>query len=269
MPPNTPQNLDELVQATQKIPIFAMARSLIVNQAGIQSYSSLLKEVIPDLKADERLPTQKQGMFNHLSKIIRFSSDPPFYIAWDLSNSGFLRTQNRTRVFLRKTTIFGVVDNFFILNQFRQSLALFGKYKPAKGHSSMSFYTSREVWFVQRNFFMEIFATGLTSLVESGIYERWHDNYVRGRYQLAAYARFREIKKGVNNSIKTDAYATDGQPATLEQVGVPLALYLGMVLGSMMVFMYESKLRVKVLMSVITKYLLNFFNYLLNKSVRA
>lgn len=138
-----------------------------------------------------------------------------------------------------KNQIFAVVDYSVAFQLFRRNLAHFGKYKPAVDHNSMDFYTMRCVWFVGKNFFANNFVSGLTSMVEGGIYQRWGVNYWIKRLQMRDLIVFREMKKSGNHSIGTENNEEDAEATTLVQVTVPFLLYIGAILGSVAIFLKE------------------------------
>lgn len=178
-------------------------------------------------------------MYHRLQKEIRFAALPDFPVAANLSIHGFLWDCNTTKFTPGKDGVFAVVDNVNNFKLLETSFGFFGKFKPARAHTSGNFYTSQSVWIVGRNLFANIFATGLTSLVESGIYGRWVDNAYIAKIRMESYVTFRKIKKEI-----IDVPANDGgaQATTLEQVKVPFVLYADMALGSLIVFSQELKL---------------------------
>lgn len=135
--------------------------------------------------------------------------------------------------------IFAVVDYSDTFTRFCQCLELFRKYKLAKGHSSMSFYTMQTFWFVERNFFTNIFARGLASLVENGIYGRWGRNVKIERRQMEYYVQFREEDVGRNKSVG----ANSAEATTLDQVRVVFVLWFGLSVAAAAIFMVECKVK--------------------------
>lgn len=138
--------------------------------------------------------------------------------------------------------MFAVVDSHACLKPFRHMLALFGTYKPARSHNTMDFFKIGMAWYVQKFFFANIFASGLTSLVESGIYGWWYENGNIQKPLLEYYGSFKKIYKKQNKVI-----GSEFEPTSLEQVSAPINLWLGMLLGALTIFMYEMKCALKVL----------------------
>lgn len=237
MKPSTPQNLEELVQ-NDKIPILTTSSAFQFGQAA-ESHSILKIIVVPDLLKDETLTSLKAQTYRGLLNAY-FLTHYPIYIAKNISSHGCIWTSNQSKVALGKNEIFAVVDYLRIFKQFGSTLTLFRKYKPANPHKSMSFYTSRTVWLVKKNFFTNIFATGLSYLVESGIYQRWDTNRWIESYQMQTLIQFRRINKQANKSIET-AELTGAEATTNEEVRVPFVLFLGMHLGSLVIFIGEFK----------------------------
>lgn len=234
MEPNTPQNLEELVENTD-LPILTMS-SLFVSSATSDSDWILTTQVIPNLIADSKNHSRKQKTYSNLLNDVILASDFIFNVAKNISATDTIWNSNGTQVVLEKQGIFSLIDHSDYLKLFHHSLALFGKYKPAKAHNAMNLYTLRNVWHVQKNFFANIFLTGLISLVESGIYERWEKNGNIQRIYLDSYFAFRGIN---NESYKING--EDTEATTLGQVRVPFVLYLGMSLASLVVFLIEYK----------------------------
>lgn len=200
--------------------------------------SILINYLIPDLLADDRISSQKKEMYKLLQTGVHFSSLGPLLTAISLSELGFISKSNPTDFLGEKTAIFAVIDHSDNLKQFRHDLALFGKYKPAKAHNVMSFYTMRTFWLVRTSFFANIFSTGLTSLVEAGIYQRWEWNARVAQPRMTSYAAVLKIRKG-SDPDKIVENVGDAEATTLTQVRIPFVIYLGMILGSIAVFLYE------------------------------
>lgn len=84
---------------------------------------------------------------------------------------------------------------------------------------------------VVKNFFADIFATGLSFLIEDGIYERWARNN-----DVAIYQKELGFRKVNESRDLSDAEAT-----TVKHVAVAFIIYFGMSLVSMAVFISEFK----------------------------
>lgn len=139
-----------------------------------------------------------------------------------------------------------MVDTSGSCKQLMQSLDFFGKYKLPKPHSAMSFHTARNVWVVQKNFFANNFASGLSSLVEGGIYQLWGINDRVRQYRVDTLITFRRMNKIKNGSLS--AGLSEAEATTKEQVQVPFVLFGGMLLASVAAFMGELKLKLKILL---------------------
>lgn len=144
----------------------------------------MLASVIPSLLSDEGIPTQKRQMYTRLRDTVQFIPFDDF-----LTTRGLFKNWNGTN--------FGAIDGAVDITIFREA-ALLGKYKPAKHHNSPSFYTSREVYIIKKNFFADIFAQGLLSLVETGIHERWRTNGYIASQRMEFYAKVGKIRKQSN-----------------------------------------------------------------------
>lgn len=243
---NTPQSLDELVPAIDKIgvkiPILTKAWGVSLSEIGAIAHSTLKGRVIPHLVADAGISITKQNIYRRLGNETQFASGNVIQVVKNLSSFGIIWSSKGTKVVLGKEGLFAVVDNAVALNLFRQNLALFLKYKPATGHNLMSFYTQRNLWLVQNNFLENNFVSGLTTLVEGGLFQRWDINYRIVRLRLRGLVAFREMRKCGSQSIETGLNKRNAEATTLEQVTVPLDLYLGMVLASVCVFLKEFRL---------------------------
>lgn len=197
MEPKTPDNLEDLVESVDNIPIITIGVSMYSSLSKVEYRSILLKGVIPDLVADEAQNSRNLQTYNRLGENV-FAMNfevSPFVVAKNISTSGFLWNYNDTKDVGGTTGIFAVVDYPIFFKLLRHSLALFGKYSPARPHNSMSFYTTRGFWFVRKNFFSNMFTNGLASFVESGIYERFGKNAFLAKLQTEIYASFKEWKK--------------------------------------------------------------------------
>lgn len=233
--PSTPQNLEELVEESDKIPILTLS-------------SNLKNDVIPDLVTDETLTTRKKETYNRLRNVAHFPSNFPLIVAQNLSTQGFVLYPNATKVSVGTLGLFAVVEGFNYFKLFGKCVTLFGKYKPSRSHNSMSFFTLRAFWIVRKNFFANIFATGLTSLVESGIYQRWKKHARITKLEMIFIAVFREMQASSNESMDSGWRDAGYEPTSLEQVTVPLVIFLGMLLGSLAVFGVELYLKFRVLL---------------------
>lgn len=96
---------------------------------------------------------------------------------------------------------------------------------------------------MRRNFFTDIFAMGLTSFVELGIYGRWHRNYWL-KSEMASQLDLGKVNKFRNTSL--EPYHDRGkdvgpEATTLEQVTIPFVIYLSMALAALTVFIKECK----------------------------
>lgn len=192
--PKTPQNLEELVAAANKIPILTMGQSQFTSHSKTELSIILKNYVIPDLVSDETISRQNQDTYNRLRDVVVFTTNYIFVVAKQFSTRGFVLDSNNTKIAVGNDGMFAVVDDSDDFKTFHYVLTLFGKYKKAKLHNSVaSFYTMRTFWVLQKNFFTNIFSTGLSSLVETGIYQRWTANVWINRPQLQSYGQFREM----------------------------------------------------------------------------
>lgn len=231
MEPNTPQNLDELV-AQHGIKTFTIDR---VHSVGTKStHDSGLVQFISDLIADS-LITQKQETYRRIAAEVHLTFRTPIGVAWELFTSGFITSFQGNEVVVGKQDVFAVIDHEYNFKLFRHSLALFGKYKPAKPHPSMGFYTMWNFWFMDNNFFANVFVPGFISLVESGIYGRWFKNSYIAKPQLVTNVLFNEIRE----SISARGNDGDAEATTLLQVWVAFVLFLAMLLASLAAFVKE------------------------------
>lgn len=175
-------------------------------------------------------------MFSKLGNVVHFVFGTEFQVARNLSLHGFLRSTNNTRI-SGETGVFAVIDYSDVLKLFTGSCGLFRKYKQAAAHNSMSFYTMQGIWLVQKNFVTNIFARGVASLVEAGVYGRWRDNGIIAKERMSSYLQFREQSKESVVFNDNDAEAT-----AIDQVRVPFVLYLGLLGAAGAVFLKEIKI---------------------------
>lgn len=127
---------------------------------------------------------------------MHYTNNTPYEIALNISIHRCFWIYNATRFALKKDAIVADIDLSGNSKAISHFLALFGKYKPTRPHNAMSFFASRTVWFVKDNLFGRIFVSGLTSMVESGIYWLWHRNLRFAIYVIDSYIRiWRRIKE--------------------------------------------------------------------------
>lgn len=179
-------------------------------------------------------------MYKNLLKVIHASKNP-FEVAWNVSRHGFFTNFNDTKVIVGKQDIFAVVDGKRRLKKFRDNLDLFEKYKPAKQHNSMSFYSISSFLYMNKNFFVELFSTGTASLSEGGFFQRWSKYYWTVKPQMSSYVVFKKMSEERNATSDGRNDRRDAEPTTLEQVRVLFVIYLGMLLVSTTVFLKEFK----------------------------
>lgn len=235
--------MEELVEKGAGIPILTLTREMFISDSVILARTILTNSVIPDLLKDEDPRSRIRETYTKVLNLVHYESSSPFKVGWNLSTSAITWNSNTTRFVAGNGTIIAVVDHSDILEPLRHCLLLFGKYKPARVHNFMNFYTMRSIWFVKNNFFVDILAPGLTSLVEGGIYQRWSRNTWVTVPQLVFTAAFRNMNKRTSTAIKRKP--SDEEATTLEQVGVPLNLFLGMVLAALVLFIKEVKVPLK------------------------
>lgn len=198
--------------------------------------------VIRELVSVETQSNRTREMYQRLQKVVRTARNSSYTLVTD--DSTFIlcwyTNSNETQAVVGKTGMFAVVDSSLALQLFREMLTVFGDYKSAKPHNSMSFYWRRIVWFVQNNFFANLFATGLTSMVESGIYGRWFANGNIHRPLLQFYNTHKMKYRRRDKIIYSEFEAT-----SIAQVSVPFYLLLAMELGSVAIFLHECKHAIK------------------------
>lgn len=234
--------MEKLIQASDKIPIFTLGFLKPIWNTKT-NYNALKEFVIPDLLEDETLRKRHYKMYSRLHNVVRTAANSSHKTVSDLTYAhSVVWYSNQSEVVVGKGGMFAVVDSTPRLKPFRQMLSLFGKFKPAKPHNSMSFFTARIVWYVDKNFFAGIFVTGLKSMIESGIYEWWYENGYIQKPLLEYCASFKKKYKRHHKLIGDEFEAT-----TIEQVRVPVNLLLGMLLGSLAVFLYETRCRLQAL----------------------
>lgn len=199
-----------------------------------------MKLVFQDLLESKELRSKRREMLQRLQNATHFTAKSMFEIATNLLTYGAVWNSDGTKVVVEKQGIIALVDSDFFIKQFGQSLAVFGKYKSALGSKAMSFHTARSVWLAKTNFYANIFASGLTSLFESGIYVLWFQHHFITRGELLFIIGMRrdeiiEIPQGE-------------EATTLEQVLVVFVIYLSMALVSFTVFLVEFRARAKILL---------------------
>lgn len=195
--------------------------------------------MIPTLETDEVHNSRNLVKYNRLAKVIHFTSGHPFEIAMNLSMHGSIWTAKGAKVVGGKERMYAFVDHSINFKGNRHILSLFGEYKPARPHNAMTFYTLRTIWLVRKDFFTNIFAVGLTSLVESGIYG-WWDKRIE-TMQLVSHVLFREM----NDTRVLKLIPGDAEATTIEQTRVAFDLHLDMMLVTLLIFIRE-KLKIKV-----------------------
>lgn len=244
MEPNTPQTMEELVQEAENIPIFTLSVVVGKEDFKLKLRNALTEIIIPAILANEKLSRREIEMYNRFGNVVQIALNSSYHIVADYSTYSVVwyRYTNEIEAIEGRKGVFAVVDSSPHLNPFRQMLALFGKYKPARPPNYMSVYIMRNVWFVQKNFFANIFATGLTSMVESGIHGRWYENGNIQPSLVQYYASYEKTYIKQNKLIGSQFEAT-----SLEQVNVLMQLFLGMLLGSLAIFMYECRCTFKTL----------------------
>lgn len=245
MEPSTPQTLEELVQHAEEIPIFTVGVAWHMNlDSKLEIGSYMTETVIPQIVANgvTTLNNRKLEMYNCLQKVVRTALDSSYDLVTDYLTYAVVWYSNQTEIPVGKEGIFAVVDSNSDVMPFCHMLALLGKYKSAKPHNSMSFFAGQNQWFVENNFFGNIFSAGLTYLVESGIYDWWIQN---GNIHKPLMQYYASHKKKFERHDKFSG--NEFQSTTLEQVNVPFNLFLVMLLGSLAVFMYEFRCRLKIL----------------------
>lgn len=234
--------MEELVQDADNIPIFTLGMAVSTRNFKHKIYTFLTARIIPSLVADETLNKRLRDMYSRLKNVVRTALNSSHDIVSDFSTYVIMWYSDQSEVVVGKQGMFAVVDSSCNLKPFGHMLALFGKYKSARPHNSMSFFTGRIYWYVQNNFFVNLFATGLSSMIESGIYGWWYKNGNIQKPLLQYYASYGKIYKGQSQLIGTEFEAT-----TLELVSGPMHLYLGMLLISLAVFLYEFRCTLKTL----------------------
>lgn len=231
MEPDRPQNLEELVFG-EKMQILTMSRGFDTFEE-FQVCSLLTNHVIPNLMWDDAIPNQRKEMYVRLGNAVHFTTSI-FPVAFNISSRGVFRNSKGSEVFLGNQRAFAVVDAKVEITLFERYLSLFGKYKLARTHSALSFYTTRSYYIMFKNFFADIFNTGFTSLVESGIYGRWLTNYRFARFYKESDLGSKEINESLDLLNGEDVEAT-----TVKHVTVPFVIYLGMILASVAIFVVE------------------------------
>lgn len=129
-------------------------------------FSVLTERVIPFLLADETLGKRQLQMYNRLRNVVRialYSSQK--VVVTDRSTYAVVWCSNQSEIGVGKMVFLQLSTN---LKPFRYMLALFGKYKSARPHNCKSFFIGRMVWFVEKNFFANIFNTKEMVMVING-----------------------------------------------------------------------------------------------------
>lgn len=168
--------MKELVQNSDKISIFTLGLGRTIFDSKPRIFNVLTDVVIPHLAADENLTKQRKETYDRLKNVVQIALNSSYTVVTDLATYAMAWYSNQSKVVAGKSGMFGVVDSHLNLKPFRHMLALFGKYKPSRPHNVMDFCRFKMVCFVQNKLFAKLFASGLTSLVESGIYHWWYEN---------------------------------------------------------------------------------------------
>lgn len=204
MEPNTPKNLEELIPKVDIIPLLTIAVQFNVFEGKVGIVSFLRESTIPHITS-MRIRPQPNNVFTTLRNSAHFIPVPSaFSLAGIFSLDGLIIDSHQNQISIGTDGLFAMVDEVINLQQLSESLDFFGKWKPARVQRAMDFYTARVAWFVEDNWFATIFSSGLSALVEGGLYGRWYKNWRFLKVRMESYAQFRAWKSESNKTIWQD-----------------------------------------------------------------
>jgi hypothetical protein len=181
VPPDVPSSLRKALLSP--IPIITTGCNYYEGNGTEGCISALKYLLIKDLLVGLS-PTDSFHLYlNQVANKTVFVNGSEFDIVHNISlNLPVLQEDTTEASFLLPET-FGVLNAVRDLNDFSQAMKLYSPNTVSVKNHDMNPFVIRTPWIGSRNFFYQVFSRGLSSLVESGIYDRWQ-NYEYIGWQL-------------------------------------------------------------------------------------